>query len=334
MKKPTDPILIHVKPMKTTPKATTDTVDRARKFAIDKHRGQRYGKHQYIAHVVRVVAILVEFGYESDPVVMSAAWLHDILQETHTSREELQKAFGIPVSYVVWALTPEYGINRIDRLQGLIAKLKSSKAATIVKIADCIANIEFYKAKSDARMYLIHIKEILYLKEMLYRPKQKMCADLMPLWQRLLTATALNHRDTRETVKMTSVYECLAGVLITRELAEAIAAFEFRHGDKTKDVNAFANLDEVAGDYVKALVKFTRDALTDEDNFYQQEDNKAGVITLMILENGAGAEMLDAYDIFEDKIGIIEGGDEAYNLTIEVINAIVLKEESKDKDKK
>jgi hypothetical protein len=307
----------------------TDIVTRARKFATQKHMGQRYGKGGYISHVTVVVSILEEFGY-TDPIVLSAAWLHDVLETTHTSKEELETAFGIPVAYVVWAMTGEFGRNQIDRLQGLIAKLKSSEQAIAIKLADAIANIEFYKATGDARQYRACIKEILYLKEMLYKPKQKARAELLPLWKRLLEATALSHKSTTEINKMKTEFDCLSGVVITKDLADAIAAFEDKHGDKSEDPHAFGKLDELAGEFVKALVKFAREALEDPDNFYHESD-EATAITLILFENGAGVEMQDAYDEIEGRLGSIEGGDEAYNLLIEVINAVVLTEQSKAK---
>ena len=67
---------------------------KARDFAKEKHKGQvdDNGNNYYHAHLAQVVNIL--HNVTGDRFILSAAWLHDTIEDTDTTYEELEKEFG------------------------------------------------------------------------------------------------------------------------------------------------------------------------------------------------------------------------------------------------
>src|ERR1700742_1715811 len=75
------------------------TIQGARDFAMTKHDGQvrKHDGRPYIAHLDGVAAILVEYGHKSADII-SAAFLHDTIEKSDTSIEELTEKFGEAVA--------------------------------------------------------------------------------------------------------------------------------------------------------------------------------------------------------------------------------------------
>lgn len=115
-------------------------------FAAYKHRAQRRKDAEqsaYINHPIALVHFLsVEAGIE-DLVTLQAAALHDTIEDTQTSYEELLGAFGPEVADVVMEVTDDKSIpDKLERkrLQRVNAPHKS-RAATMVKLADKTCNL-------------------------------------------------------------------------------------------------------------------------------------------------------------------------------------------------
>ncbi|KYF59838.1 hypothetical protein BE04_47565 [Sorangium cellulosum] len=110
----------------------------ARRLAEERHAGQRYGQHPYCVHLAQVRAVLAAFGHGGALGV--AAWLHDALEDTATTREETAARFGEDVAALMWAVTGT-GRNRKER----------NRAAYEIKLADRIANAEASREHPDKR---------------------------------------------------------------------------------------------------------------------------------------------------------------------------------------
>jgi hypothetical protein len=104
-----------------------------------------------------------------------------------------------------------------------------------------------------------------------------------------------------------------SGVLISKKLADTIAAFKFHN---------CGSIDELASDFVKKLVKFTKEALQDSENFYQDDDYPRKIYNL-ISEDAASRELQDAIDKIEDDLHEWKVGDELDNLIVEIIACTV-----------
>ena len=86
-------------------------------FAAERHRDQRRkGKHAspYINHPLALASLLAERG-ERDPTLLMAALLHDTVEDTATSFEDIERAFGREVADIVREVTDDKTLPQADR---------------------------------------------------------------------------------------------------------------------------------------------------------------------------------------------------------------------------
>jgi guanosine-3',5'-bis(diphosphate) 3'-pyrophosphohydrolase len=121
-----------------------ETVLKAAAFAAEKHRNQRRKDAEaspYINHPIQLAHILVQADIE-DPVVLAAALLHDTIEDTNTTFEELEIVFGFEIANIVGECSDDKRLGKLERKQAQIDHAaKLSHAARLVKIADKIANV-------------------------------------------------------------------------------------------------------------------------------------------------------------------------------------------------
>lgn len=121
-----------------------ETVLKAAAFAAEKHRNQRRKDEEaspYINHPIQVAHILVQADVE-DPEVLAAALLHDSIEDTNTSFEELEIVFGYEIANIVAECTDDKRLSKLERKQAQIDHAaKISRKARLVKLADKIANV-------------------------------------------------------------------------------------------------------------------------------------------------------------------------------------------------
>lgn len=130
-----------------------DIVHRAKVLASKLHANQRYGVHPYIVHLAAVARKVEQAG--GSPELIAAAWLHDSLEDTPITQDELRAQFGNTVADVVWAVTGE-GKNRKEKLASVIGKIANTPGADLVKSADRLCNTQACiddKLADKARMY-------------------------------------------------------------------------------------------------------------------------------------------------------------------------------------
>jgi GTP diphosphokinase / guanosine-3',5'-bis(diphosphate) 3'-diphosphatase len=114
-------------------------------FAADKHRNQRRKDAEaspYINHPIMLAKILsVEGGIDDGPV-LCAALLHDTIEDTETSYDELSARFGREIADVVREVTDDKSLPKAERKQLQVEHAPhASRAAKLVKLADKIANL-------------------------------------------------------------------------------------------------------------------------------------------------------------------------------------------------
>jgi (p)ppGpp synthase/HD superfamily hydrolase len=116
--------------------------ERAAAFAVHAHGEQLYGHEPYSVHLEAVRAVLHDFSIDGELTI--AAWLHDVLEDTTTTREQIAHAFGEDVAALVEAVTGR-GPNRKARRADAYAKIEALPDAVFLKLADRIANVEASK---------------------------------------------------------------------------------------------------------------------------------------------------------------------------------------------
>lgn len=123
----------------------TGQIIQALAFAAHKHRDQRRKDHKaspYINHPIALANVLVNEAGITDPVTICAALLHDTIEDTETTADELLEAFGPDVLGVVLEVTDDKSLTKADRkrLQVEHAAGKSDRAK-MVKLADKTCNL-------------------------------------------------------------------------------------------------------------------------------------------------------------------------------------------------
>lgn len=106
-------------------------------FAISQHT--RFGKPYDLMHIPQVVSIVSE--KTSDPDVIAAAWLHDVVEDTGVSIDEIRQMYGNRVAQIVWDVTDEPGVNRAERKKNTLPKTAQNPDAALIKLADRLANV-------------------------------------------------------------------------------------------------------------------------------------------------------------------------------------------------
>jgi (p)ppGpp synthase/HD superfamily hydrolase len=130
----------------------TALILKALEFASDRHRGQfRKGNDStpYINHPIQVAGLLANFAGETDHVLLSAAILHDVVEDTVYSVEErdeliqqISEIFGNDILSLTLEVTDDKTLDKTERkrLQVVNASHKSDNAKKL-KIADKIMNL-------------------------------------------------------------------------------------------------------------------------------------------------------------------------------------------------
>jgi guanosine-3',5'-bis(diphosphate) 3'-pyrophosphohydrolase len=123
----------------------TRKVFQALAFAAHKHRDQRRkdaGASPYINHPIALADILVNEGGITDHVVLCAAILHDTIEDTETTYEELVVAFGRDIADVVAEVTDDKSLDQAERkLLQIERAAHASPRAKLVKLADKTCNL-------------------------------------------------------------------------------------------------------------------------------------------------------------------------------------------------
>ena len=134
-------------------------------FAADKHRDQRRKDAEaspYINHPIEVAEILARIGGVTDLVTLQAAVLHDTLEDTNTTPQELEEAFGAEVRQVVEEVTDDKTLEKAERKRLQIEHAPHvSERAKLVKLADKIANVVAVTRTPPAKWPLERRKEYL-----------------------------------------------------------------------------------------------------------------------------------------------------------------------------
>lgn len=118
---------------------------KATHFASVKHKAQRRKDIEatpYINHPIEVAEILWNLGQIHDPVVIISALLHDTIEDTETSPEEIRQLFGEQICLIVQEVTDDKTLPKGERKQQQIKKASTiSCEAQYVKLADKISNV-------------------------------------------------------------------------------------------------------------------------------------------------------------------------------------------------
>ena len=132
-------------------------------FAAHKHRDQRRKDREaspYINHPIALADVLVNEGGVSDVEVLCAALLHDTVEDTATTHEELVDAFGARVARIVAEVTDDKTLSKSERKRLQVEHAtRLSPEAKLVKLADKICNLRDVAERPPASWDLARRRE-------------------------------------------------------------------------------------------------------------------------------------------------------------------------------
>jgi GTP diphosphokinase / guanosine-3',5'-bis(diphosphate) 3'-diphosphatase len=136
---------------------------RALAFAAHKHRDQRRkdpAASPYINHPIALAHVLVNEGGVTDVEVLCAALLHDTVEDTDTTPEELERAFGARVARIVAEVTDDQALAKAERKRLQVERAAGlSPEAKLVKLADKICNLRDVAERAPASWDLARRRE-------------------------------------------------------------------------------------------------------------------------------------------------------------------------------
>lgn len=129
------------------PKVDTDLIDRAYIYSAKAHEGQvRLSGEPYLSHPLEVAYILSSMRLDVESI--AAALLHDVIEDTPATREEIQEMFGPGVARIVSGVTklsavsvPTKIVRQAESLRKMILAMADDIRIILVKLADRIHNM-------------------------------------------------------------------------------------------------------------------------------------------------------------------------------------------------
>ena len=129
------------------PDANLDVIDRAYIYSARVHDGQtRLSGEPYLSHPLEVAGILAEM--KLDPVSVVSGILHDVIEDTHATSEEIKKLFGPEVLHIVSGVTKlgklplaSSRAHQAESLRQMILAMADDIRVILIKLADRLHNM-------------------------------------------------------------------------------------------------------------------------------------------------------------------------------------------------
>jgi guanosine-3',5'-bis(diphosphate) 3'-pyrophosphohydrolase len=157
-----------------------DTFQKAIIFLVDNINRTGHNPKPVILHSIRVAMYLYAFRYPSEIVI--SAYLHDLLEDTECTVDEIRSSFGDTVASTVMALSFDISIS--DREQRNKKEIEQAvafgKSAVLVKASDLLDNSNYYHLAGKELQPLL-LKKLGYFIE-----QSEQILKSEPVWQDLL----------------------------------------------------------------------------------------------------------------------------------------------------
>ena len=145
---------------KCMPGADMELIDRAVEYADSKHQYQkRKDGSPYIIHPLAVAEIVAEMGLDIDAIL--GALLHDCIEDTDASHDEIEKLFGTTVAELVEGVTKLTRANfssseqaQMENLRKMFMAMSKDIRVVLIKIADRLHNMRTMQYQSPAKQII------------------------------------------------------------------------------------------------------------------------------------------------------------------------------------
>ena len=144
-----------------------DIIEKAEQFAVQAHGPQKrkYSGEPYIVHPIEVSQIVRTVPHTN--AMVAAAILHDVIEDTEATYDDVVVNFGVIIADLVNELTdvskPEDGNRAVRKALDRAHLAKASADAQTIKLADIISNSKDIKENdpSFAKVYIPEMKALL-----------------------------------------------------------------------------------------------------------------------------------------------------------------------------
>ena len=151
---------MHAAILKHLPGADMTLIDRAVEYANAKHQYQkRKDGSPYIIHPLAVAEVIAEMGLDLDAIL--GALLHDCIEDTDASHEEIAKLFGETVAELVEGVTKLTRANfstseqaQMENLRKMFMAMSKDIRVVLIKIADRLHNMRTMQYQTPAKQIL------------------------------------------------------------------------------------------------------------------------------------------------------------------------------------
>jgi guanosine-3',5'-bis(diphosphate) 3'-pyrophosphohydrolase len=151
------------------PAADCDLVAKAMAFAVRYHGDQRRPTGApYLEHLLEALEVLVRGAAVTDPDVLCAAVLHDVVEDTPCTLNDVQREFGDRVASLVdWVTIPESSGDKGDKKAAKEAYLTGLRDAPddaiLVKLADRVSNVQTLRNLSPRKQRDYYAQTVRYI---------------------------------------------------------------------------------------------------------------------------------------------------------------------------
>ncbi len=138
------------------PDAELDIIDRAYIYSARVHAGQmRLSGEPYLSHPLEVAAIVADMKLDVESV--AAALLHDVVEDTHASAEDIENMFGHDVAHIVAGVTKLSKLtfstkvaHQAESLRKMILAMADDLRVVLIKLTDRVHNMRTLKYHKSA----------------------------------------------------------------------------------------------------------------------------------------------------------------------------------------
>ncbi|MCP3876681.1 MAG: bifunctional (p)ppGpp synthetase/guanosine-3',5'-bis(diphosphate) 3'-pyrophosphohydrolase [Desulfobacteraceae bacterium] len=139
------------------PEGDSDIIDRAYIYSARVHEGQvRLSGEPYLSHPLEVADILADMRLDVESV--AAALLHDVIEDTPATREDIEETFGSDVAHIVSGVTKLSALpfstkiaQQAESLRKMILAMADDIRVVLIKLADRIHNMRTLKYHNNPK---------------------------------------------------------------------------------------------------------------------------------------------------------------------------------------
>ncbi|SLM29199.1 GTP pyrophosphokinase [Desulfamplus magnetovallimortis] len=143
------------------PEARLDIVDRAYVYSAQVHDGQvRLSGEPYLSHPLAIAEILANMKLDVESI--AAALLHDVIEDTHATREEIEEIFGHNIAHIVAGVTKisklalsDKSVRQAESLRKMILAMADDIRVILIKLADRLHNMRTLEYHTPEKQIVI-----------------------------------------------------------------------------------------------------------------------------------------------------------------------------------